>query len=401
MRKPSTAKLVFAMLVLCLYTFRFGIVNSIGEALPVPNEQVAAFETSEAASVVVTAATLPPVTEPPVTSPPITETTSPPVTTVAATKAPVTTAPPATTAPPETTPAATTPPETTPPETSPPVTTIPETTPPEEVPAGGWSGNLSVSSNGSTVTDSAFEIVCRVVANEMGVGGAFHKEALKAQAVASYTYIRYYNDRGSTPSVGLRSSVPQSIRDAVAEVAGQVMLYNNKPILAVYCSATGGSTASSLDVWGTNLAYLRSVTSEYDASGAYYGYETKLSASELQSMAQSRAGISLSGDPSGWIELLPESEGGIQDGGYLGKIRLGGHTITARTLRESILSLRIRSTKFSVSYVSASDSFVFTTYGYGHGVGLSQHGANQYALNGYSYRQILEHYYSGAALGSL
>jgi stage II sporulation protein D len=107
-------------------------------------------------------------------------------------------------------------------------------------------------------------------------------------------------------------------------------------------------------------------------------------------------GIELEGDPADWVEILSYWE----DSDYINKIRLGDETTTARKLRENCLgSTVLKSTAFTVSYKSSTNQIVFEGEGYGHGVGLSQYGAVDYAENdGWSFKKILLHYYSNCYL---
>ena len=171
-----------------------------------------------------------------------------------------------------------------------------------------------------------------------------------------------------------------------------------------YCASTGGATGNSKDVWGGDYAYLRSVPSEYDSkNSAYFKYARTISQQTLKSTLESRCGIKLPSDPTKWFAFLPVDQGGVLDGNFVGKFRInkasGGYiTTTGRELREQILGSNIiRSAKFTVSYYNGK--FTFVSYGSGHGVGLSQIGADCYAkYGGYKYDQILKHYYRGITL---
>ena len=114
-------------------------------------------------------------------------------------------------------------------------------------------------------------------------------------------------------------------------------------------------------------------------------------------------GITLSGDPSKWFQITAYNSSGV----YVGALNVGGQStyksgnktkaITGSTMRSM---LGLRSTAFDIEYDAASDTFTFHVYGYGHGVGLSQRGANYYAKAGYNYQWILAHYYPGTTLGT-
>ncbi len=255
------------------------------------------------------------------------------------------------------------------------------------------------SSSGRYVTDNAFDIVCQVTYHEIGT--SMEEETIKAQAVAVYTYIKYYEAKGEYASVSLKSNVPSKIVECVEAVDGLAMYYDGEYILAVYCAATAGVTCSSENVWGGDREYLQSVVSEYDFLDTdNYGRVTTYTAEELKKKIESKTNITLSDDYENWIKILSYT-----DGGYVGNISIDGHTTakvsgTERTLTAYVFRtyiLNIRSTCFTVSY--SNGVFTFVTYGYGHGVGMSQEGANLYAIYaGYSFDQILHHYYTGITI---
>ncbi|MCX7657226.1 MAG: SpoIID/LytB domain-containing protein [Oscillospiraceae bacterium] len=259
--------------------------------------------------------------------------------------------------------------------------------------------------NGSRYEENSFDAVCKIVAAEMNE--SFEIEALKAQAVAVYSYLKYSNENGSYPSVSMKSSIPSKIKNAVSSVYGLAAYYNGDYAQTVYCSSTGGATNSAKNVWGRDIPYLQSVPSEYDMYDRYYGVQKVFSQDEVRSIIESTTGIELSSTPENWFTILPPEQGGILDSGYIGKMLIDGNSyyikngnkvaITGRVLRENIFAFRLNSAKFDVSY--RDGQFVFTTYGCGHGVGMSQLGANLYAQKGgYNYLQILQHYYPGVTI---
>lgn len=258
--------------------------------------------------------------------------------------------------------------------------------------ANGWE-DLKVKYNGSTVSDSAVSIVARIVQNE--VGSSFPDEAIKAQAVAAYTFVRYHNlIAGDIPSVGMATASDKVTR-LVREVAGEQISYNGKPILATYCAISAGTTTSSQSVWGSHLPYLVPVESEGDKVASGYKTAVTKTASEVQTKLENALGIDLDGvNPKDWFDILSYWD----KGPYVNKVSIAGRKETSgRVIRESILGLR--SAAFEVAYDKGSDKFTFTTYGYGHGVGMSQMGAKYYADQGWDYVDILEHYYTGTTVG--
>ncbi len=232
---------------------------------------------------------------------------------------------------------------------------------------------------------SVFDAVCQIVAYEAGYGQP--DEHVKAQAVASYTYLM---NGGGDIDAGVKTTVTDQIKRNVAAVIGYAVLDDRSDdyILAVYFSESCGETADAEWVWGYANRNLKSVKSSVD------GKESKtyrISSDDFADKVEAKAGISLSGDPSDWIEI--KSYWGSTD--YVNKISLGGKSYTGRKLRETILgNSNLRSTAFDVTYDEDEDEFVFTMRGYGHGVGLSAKGSIAYAKKGWTWDEILLKYYS-------
>lgn len=259
--------------------------------------------------------------------------------------------------------------------------------------AYGWQ-DLRVQYNGSVVSGSGVSIVARIVQNE--IRDTYPDEAIKAQAVAAYTFVRYHNTTGagSAPAVGL-ANASEKVTRLVREVAGEEITYGGKPILASYCAMSAGQTASSRSVWGRDLPYLTPVDSSEDEEESGFLRTTEFSSSQVKSKLQSALGVNLDGiAPESWFEILSWWD----DGPYVNEVRIGGTvTTTGRKLRENVFGLR--SAAFEVAYDAGADRFTFTTRGYGHGVGMSQVGAKRLASAGWNHIEILEHYYSGAEVG--
>lgn len=288
-------------------------------------------------------------------------------------------------------------------------TTTQETTTTEEItteaPAPAVNEQLTVyySGSGGNVTGDAADIISQVVMGE--IGGQFDPEAIKAQAIAAYTYIKYYNDNGSVPYVAVRTP-NQTVINCINEVLGKAIYYNGTLIQSVYGASTAGYTASSKNVWGVDYPYLQSIYCELDSLyDPNYGYKMSMTADELKSLVYSNTGISLSGDPSGWITIDSYVDnvfvGNMTVGGQSTYVNSSGKTvkITGRVFREQITGFKLRSACFEISYDASTDYFTFTTYGYGHCVGLSQHGANLLATyKGYNYEQILQFYFPGTEI---
>lgn len=255
--------------------------------------------------------------------------------------------------------------------------------------------------SGTTYSLPVKEALKHVVANE--VNNAMTLEAIKAQVVATHTYIKYYNDRGTIPSVGYKSTVPSKVDQAVEEVYDTIVTVNGKAVYTPYHACSAGSTQSSKEVWGGSLSHLVAVESKYDyladssQKNRVYEVTKTISESKVKSEIIDHLGVTPSGDPSTWFKFLDSNNNGYTSGNYVNKIVIAGKTTTGKNVR-SIFGLR--SACFDVKY--SNGNFVFTTKGYGHGVGLSQWGAHFYAIKqGWNYEQIVTHYFNGVVLAKV
>lgn len=272
----------------------------------------------------------------------------------------------------------------------------PEPTP-EPEPTGY--GTLNVIDGSTPVTGDTYEILCRVVQNEVGNTTAL--ESTKAMAVASYSYIKYYNDYlGRAPTLRLSAAEPgDQVKACVKEVLGQAVYYNGRYANCTYFSISCGVTTTAQSVWGTTqYPYLVSVDSSIEVGYSYswspYEKNYTFTAEQMAQKMNSALGTALdpvNDDPADWLEITSRT-----DGKYVGTVRVGNTVTTGRKIRENILGLR--SHAFDISYDKGSRSFTVTTYGYGHGVGMSQTGSMLYAQQGWDYVQILNHYYPGTVV---
>lgn len=254
-----------------------------------------------------------------------------------------------------------------------------------------------------------------VLAGEMPAN--FCDEALKAQAVAARTYILYKQEHGcaahpeadvcnvaSCCKAWLSEAEMQErwgedylrnldkICRAVYETDGQYLSYAGEPIQAVFHSSSAGKTESSANLWQA-LPYLVSVDSpETQEDVPNYETEVEVSASALRdAVLQVHPAADFSGAPEAWL-------GGVyyNETGRVTYASLGGAVLSGAELRDMF---DLRSTCFSLTYTETG--FLFRVTGYGHGVGMSQYGANVLARKGASYQEILTHYYPGTELTAL
>ena len=171
------------------------------------------------------------------------------------------------------------------------------------------------------------------------IGSSFEVEAIKAQAVAAYTYVKHAG--GSTSGMAIKPGPDQKIIDAVKSVLGQAVYYNGSYALTMFCASSGGATASNKDIIIDDIPYLRSVVSEYDAEyDSHYGEITSMSVDTLRYRIQSSYGITLSSSYGSWIQ--PE----IGDGGYVRRVTIDGQkTVNGYDFARAI---GLKTPKFSV-----------------------------------------------------
>ncbi|MBE6841934.1 MAG: hypothetical protein E7510_03770 [Ruminococcus sp.] len=200
---------------------------------------------------------------------------------------------------------------------------------------GAESETISVRGYSGGVVD-IISMVCNAE-----VGSSFEVEAIKAQAIAAYTYIKYSG--GSTNGMAIKPGADQKIIDAVKSVIGQAVYYNGSFALTQFYASSGGTTASCKDVFYEDIPYLRSIPCAYDdVYDPNYGYMISLSVDSLRYKIQNAYGITLSSDYTSWIQLV---EG---DGGYIADVVIDGQkTVDGYSFARMI---GLKSGKFTLAY---------------------------------------------------
>lgn len=254
---------------------------------------------------------------------------------------------------------------------------------------------------GSYYTAGAREIIARAVVGE--IWNEFPDEAVKAQAVAEYTYIKKQNEMGLRPTTALKTDVYDRIYKLVDEVLGEAIYYNGEMIQSVFFASSCGYTNSAKNVWGVDYPYLVSVDCSLDkTTDPNWGSTDSYSSDYMKNAVQKTLGITLTGDPSTWFKinsrLNDREHGWVTSISVGGMTKANGKTIDGRVIRETVLGYSLKSAAFELKYDKNSDKFTFTTYGHGHGVGMSQYGAKALAESGYTYKQILQHYFTGVEI---
>ena len=263
--------------------------------------------------------------------------------------------------------------------------------------------------DGQVETMALDDYLWGVVAAEMPA--AFGPEALKAQAVAARTYTDAKMERTTSkhPEADVCTDVTccqayrtkeeaaaswgdnaqaytDKIASAVAETDGVAVLYGGKPIQAVFFSSADGRTVDAVEVWGNAVPYLTGVDSPEGEEVPNYHSTVTVPLEEFKTTLLAKyPEANLSGDPAGWFSnTVSNSAGGVSS------VDVGGVTVSGQDLR-TLFSLR--STSFTMT--AGADGVTFSVTGYGHGVGMSQYGANAMAKEGKGYEEILKWYYTG------
>lgn len=236
-----------------------------------------------------------------------------------------------------------------------------------------------------------------VVAAEMPA--SFHKEALKAQAIAARTYAlktTNYGERAIAPTVARQVYYDETKRksnwnsdflgnekkivEAIEETKGQVLLYNSELITAMFHSTSNGKTESAYGYSGNELAYLQSVASMSDQSSPKFAAMREFSLDEWNALWK----VKWQSNDFKRVQLTLNASGRVE------KLQLGNDVWTGREVRTL---LQLPSTDFEFSFDISTQKVYVSTKGYGHGVGMSQYGAEAMASNGSTSTEILQHYY--------
>lgn len=270
-----------------------------------------------------------------------------------------------------------------------------------------------------TLQDTATNTQIKVDLNEYLYGAlaaevpaTYSPEALKAQAIACRTYALKckqspdanlngadlsYNSstrQGYIPTDNLKdlwkenySTYYKNICDAVNATQGLVIAYDNALIVPAYHSISSGKTESSQDIWQQSVPYLVSVDCPFDLLATDYLTHEKFSPQDLKT-ALADLNITFTDTPESWFaNPVQTAASAVQT------IDVCGTSLTGAKLRSA---LGLRSAAFTVTF--ADGSFDFQVMGYGHGVGMSQNGANHLANQGKNANEILTYFYTGATV---
>ncbi len=266
---------------------------------------------------------------------------------------------------------------------------------------------IKVLKDGNITEYSANDYIFGVVAGEMPA--LYEVEALKAQAVAAYTFACYQKLNNSNQEYDISADpdtaqcfitreeaasrwgekadeYTQKLDNCISAVQGELLTYQGNPIFAAYHAISSGATNACSDVWGSDLAYLQSRDSSGDRLANGYLTEAVFTADEISQKLNEIAVAK--GEPKNYFTDID-----VTDNGYVKSLTYCDKQTTGADICKA---LSLRSSNFKIDF--ADGSFTFTVKGYGHGVGMSQTGADYMAKQGSSYKEILLHYYNGATL---
>ena len=274
--------------------------------------------------------------------------------------------------------------------------------------------SVYIAQEDKVVTMNEMQYLKEVVSAEMPA--SFEEEALKAQAVAARSYLvsrqNAYKASGTPPEhkgadictdpTHCKAWISEEkrreswgadadknwdrISRAVEETRGEVITYDGEVISAVFHSTSSGKTESSKDVWGGDRPYLVSVESYGDELSPKYKSKKEMSVKEFEKTAKDNiAGVDFE---KGIIGNIARS-----DAGGILTIEIGGVAVKGTEFRK-IYDLRSTNVEITVN----KDTVKFDVTGFGHGVGMSQYGANYLASQGKTYEEILKTYYTGVEI---
>lgn len=286
---------------------------------------------------------------------------------------------------------------------------IPAVTPPP-LAAAPHAGNTDAAAD-LTLYDAAVGQTITVPVEEFLIGTAacelpadWPDDAVCAQMVASHSYAL---SLGSEP-MQVNSALCAGWTDAqvlqarwgddfaanydrlaalATEVCGALLCYEGAPAAACYHSISAGHTEASQNVWVTALPYLQGVDSPWDKTVPDYAVTVTYTTEQMTTLLQN-LGLEPEGDPAAWFGACQ-----WDDAGYVERLTVCGTSFSGTALRSAF---SLRSACFSVTY--DGENFALTTYGYGHGVGMSQYGAKAMAEGGSTWQEILTYYFPGCTV---
>ena len=266
--------------------------------------------------------------------------------------------------------------------------------------------DVLITETGAAQNMSINEYVLGAVCAE--ISPSFEIEAIKAQAVACHTYAVYMKEYGNFEKADVSDDYTKhqgyiskeklkekwgdkfdvyyaKVEKAVLSVQNKIMTYDSKTIQPAFFALCAGKTENSSDVWGGDLPYLKSVASVGDSLSPELNSVQNFSEDEFKKCVGNLDGCSISGKAENWVSDIEKTAAGA-----VRKIKICNKEFSGAEVQKAF---SLKSNNFTVTY--SDGKFTFNITGNGHGVGMSQYGADYMARQGSSYDEILKHYYTG------
>ncbi len=246
----------------------------------------------------------------------------------------------------------------------------------------------------------AKEALARLVMTEMGEG--YNSEAIKAQAVVIYTYLKYRDTDFVINGVTIADNYNEEVKQAVDAVFGEYLTFDGEVALTPYFEVAARKTGDSANVFSKSYSYLKPVEipGNPDAQNEVYKVSREYTVGEMKGiLLEFNPNLKLGDDPTLWIVVNNHDAAVSSVIGYVTKVTVGNLELSGLDFRTKIMkSSTLLSHCFTVSYNAASTEFTVTSYGDGLGIGMSKVGANHLANSGTRYERILSTYYNGTTL---
>lgn len=246
----------------------------------------------------------------------------------------------------------------------------------------------------------AKEALARLVMTEMGEG--YNVEAVKAQAVVIYTYLKYRDTNFQIDGVKISETVNDEVKAAVDSVFGEYLTFDGEVALTPYFEIAAKKTTDAKNIFSKEYPYLKpiSVAGDPDSASESFKVERKYSMGEFKGLLLNfDSSLTLGDEPIMWVDVVAHDASISSSIGYVTKVTVGGKEISGIDFRTKVFtSSTLLSHCFTVDYNEATGDFLVTTYGNGLGVGMSKTGANHMANNKANYKKILSTYFKGTKL---
>lgn len=238
--------------------------------------------------------------------------------------------------------------------------------------------------------------LARLITADLGSG--YRLEAVKAQVVAAYSCLKFLGNGFNLEGVRIAETYNDIVMDAVEDVYGEYLTFNNALALPVYHGLTAGSP---LDM-SMKLPYLKSVVADntLESNTREFVSEKIYSVDDMKALLmKNNSSVVLSENPAEWIVIKEHNSSVSAEAGYVTSVLFNGVEMTGIEFRMNVMNpVDLPSLCFTITYEAEQSRFVVKSFGQGYGIGMSQSAAKQLASEGNTYKAILEKYYEGTSI---